>query len=246
MGFYDVRDSDAPPSLLTDRPHIPYFVPFLAFVIWMAPGQLFDHALGVDWETLCTTWRPLIYALQTLSAAVLLAVFWKHYAKIRWHFLWLGVIVGLLGVVEWIGVENAARWLNLPAAQLGASYDPTKQIPNQGWRLAYYLVRVGGPTLVVPFMEELFFRDFLTRFFIRGIRFQEVDVGTFSWLSLIGVASLFAISHGHYYPSGFVYGLMMGLLLVSTKSLGVCIVAHGTTNLVLYLYCINTAQWQYM
>ncbi len=246
MGFYDVRESAAPRSLLADRPHIPYFLPFLAFVAWMAPGQLFDHWLGVDWETLWTAYHPLVYTAQTLSAAALLAVFWKHYAPIKWRFLWLGVIIGLLGVGEWIGVAGLARWISLPFTTLPPAYDPMTHIPDQRWRYLYYVIRVGGPAIVVPLFEELFFRDFLERFFIRGIRFEEVEVGAFTWASLLGVAAVFAVNHGHLYPSGFFYGLMMGILLVTTKSLGSCIVAHGTTNFVLYLYCIQTGNWQFM
>jgi hypothetical protein len=125
-------------------------------------------------------------------------------------------------------------------------YDPVKMIPVDHWRYLFYVVRVGGPTLVVPVMEELFFRDFLMRALIRGARFEEVEVGTFTWISLLGMSLLFAINH-YQWPSGFGYGLMMGLLLIRTRSLGACMVAHGTTNLVLYAaYCIPRGDWQFM
>jgi CAAX prenyl protease-like protein len=99
---------------------------------------------------------------------------------------------------------------------------------------------------MVPVMEELFFRDFLMRAFIRGAHFQDVAVGTFSWFSLLGVAALFGLNHGSEWPEGVVYGLMMGVLLIRTRSLGACIVAHGVTNFTLYLYVIYTGDWQFM
>ena len=46
--------------------------------------------------------------------------------------------------------------------------------------------------------------------------------------------------------SGVVYGLLMGVLVIRTKSLGACIVAHGVTNFTLYLYVIYTGDWQFM
>jgi membrane protease YdiL (CAAX protease family) len=38
----------------------------------------------------------------------------------------------------------------------------------------------------------------------------------------------------------------MGLLLIRTRSLGACILAHALTNLTLYLYVIYTGDWQFM
>jgi len=93
-------------------------------------------------------------------------------------------------------------------------------------------------------MEELFWRDFLWRALIRGSRFQEVAVGTFSWVSLLVVSAIFGAEH-HQWVAGVGYGLLMGGLLLRTKSLGACIVAHGVTNLTLGLYVICTADWQF-
>jgi hypothetical protein len=36
---------------------------------------------------------------------------------------------------------------------------------------------------------------------------------------------------------------MIGVLLVKTRSLGACIVAHATTNLLLAAYVVNSHQW---
>jgi CAAX prenyl protease-like protein len=113
-------------------------------------------------------------------------------------------------------------------------------------RWGYLCVRVVGPTLVVPVMEELFFRDFLQRALVRGARFEDVPIGTFTWFSLIGMSLLFGVNHGAEWPEGIVYGLMMGVLLVRTKSLGSCIVAHAMTNWTLYLYVIYHGDWQFM
>jgi membrane protease YdiL (CAAX protease family) len=57
---------------------------------------------------------------------------------------------------------------------------------------------------------------------------------------------LFGINHGSQWPAGILYGLLMGVLLIRTKSLGACIVAHGVTNLSLYLYVVYTGDWQFM
>jgi hypothetical protein len=38
---------------------------------------------------------------------------------------------------------------------------------------------------------------------------------------------------------------MIGALLVYTKSLGACIIAHATTNLLLALYVLKTGDWAF-
>jgi membrane protease YdiL (CAAX protease family) len=72
-------------------------------------------------------------------------------------------------------------------------------------------------------------------------------VGTFTWPALLGTAAIFGINHGFaFFLPGVAYGLLMGVLLIRTKSLGACIVAHGITNWTLYLYVIYTGDWQFM
>ena len=56
----------------------------------------------------------------------------------------------------------------------------------------------------------------------------------------------FGLNHGSEWPEGILYGLLMGLLLLRTKSLGACIVAHAVTNWSLYLYVIHQGDWQFM
>jgi CAAX prenyl protease-like protein len=237
-------------GLMADRPQLPYLLPFVAYVAFFLPGQL-GHAFGIDWQALWWHWFGVVYFAKTVVAGALLWAFWKYYTPIRWTHLGLGAVVGLIGVPLWVGTEYLAQHLGLHAApdpaQKYALYDAVKEIPDTAWRWAYYIVRVSGPTLVVPVMEELFFRDFVQRALIRGARFQEVPVGTFTWASLLGMAALFGVNHGTMWPSGILYGLMMGILLVRTRSLGACIVAHAVTNFVLYAgYCIPFHDWQFM
>jgi CAAX prenyl protease-like protein len=123
-------------------------------------------------------------------------------------------------------------------------------LPQQWQRWAYLCIRVAGPTLVVPVMEELFFRDWLMRILVGGVAFEEVPIGKFTWTSLIVMSLFFGINHGMPpsgpFVAGVVYGLLMGILVIRTKSLGSCIVAHAITNWTLYLYVIYAGDWQFM
>jgi CAAX prenyl protease-like protein len=221
---------------------MPYLLPFMAFVALMMPA-----AFGEPWKTWWKEYHPFVYGGKTLVAAALLVMFWHHYTPIRWTKLPLGFVVGLFGTVLWIAVEYASQFAHLHGAPDPKDlFIPDRDIAGHWQQLAYLIVRVAGPTLVVPIMEELFFRDFLMRAMVRGARFQDVPVGTFTWFSLIATSLLFGVNHGIMWPAGVAYGLLMGILLIRTKSLGACIVAHGTTNFTLYLYVIYSGNWQFM
>ena len=253
MAKFDYRDSEAgaSPALQESRPALPYVMPLFAFLLVMLPAS-FGHIGGIDWDGIWKKFHPELYAVKTILAASLLWYFWPCYTRIRWSKLWAGAVVGIFGTVLWIGTELAARRIGL-ALPFNPSdiYNPDQQIGG-GWReTAFLCIRVAGPTLVVPIMEELFFRDFLMRLLIswnRRVNFQDIPVGAFTWPSLLAMSVVFGLNHGiqHLFFPGFLYGLLMGLLLIRTKSLGACIVAHGVTNFTLYLYVIWTGDWQWM
>jgi CAAX prenyl protease-like protein len=225
-----------------ERPQLPYVLPFFAFVLLAFPATF-----GPAWKDLWHAWHPFIYAAKTLAAGALLWYFWgtRAYAPVRWSRLAFAALLGLLGTALWIFCYDATLatpWWR-PITDV---YNPDLELHSPAARWAYLCIRVAGPVLVVPLMEELFFRDFLMRALIRGPRFEDVPIGAYTPLSLFGTALLFGLNHGSMWPSGVLYGLLMGVLLVRTKSLGACIVAHAVTNWTLYLFVIYTGRWEFM
>src|SRR5687768_14524265 len=45
---------------------------------------------------------PISYVIKTVAVATLLVVLWRHFTPIRWNGWWLGVIVGVLGIFQWV------------------------------------------------------------------------------------------------------------------------------------------------
>ncbi|HEY4329187.1 MAG TPA: CAAX prenyl protease-related protein, partial [Phycisphaerae bacterium] len=225
MPSFDYRKSDSaqvPANLsewLSERPQIPYILPFLLFLLVMAP-ESFGHLGGVDWAALWKVWLPGIYLLKSLLAAVAIWFLWPYYTRIYWSRLHWGVIAGLIGTPLWIFSELLCQRLHLARApDPAAFYNPDLMLPAGAAVWVFLCIRVAGPSLVVPFMEELFFRDFLMRAFIKGARFEEVAIGTFRWTSFLGMSLLFGVNHGYdYFVPGVLYGLLMGVLLIRTKS----------------------------
>jgi CAAX prenyl protease-like protein len=94
-------------------------------------------------------------------------------------------------------------------------------------------------------MEELFWRDFLWRTMIAPADFKLARVGEKNWLAFFVVCGAFATVHGNWWPTAIVWGMMIGALLLYTKSIGACIVMHGVTNFLLAMYVLWTRDWSF-
>ena len=104
---------------------------------------------------------------------------------------------------------------------------------------------MAGAVLVVPVMEELFWRDYLWRRVVAPNDFKLAAVGEWDWKAYLVVSLAFAVVHGNWWATSIVWGLMIGGLLAYTRSLGACIVMHATTNLLLALYVLRTGDWTF-
>ncbi len=190
-------------------------------------------------------WYPITYVIKTLVAAVLLAVLWKHYTKIRWDYWWLGAIFGVIGVFQWIGTEEfLLRHVPIYKHTNLEAFVPSKHFSSASLTWTFIAIRWAGATLVVPVMEELFWRDFAWRTVIAPNDFKLAEVGEWDWKALVLVSLIFSAVHVQW-PSAIIWGLMIGGLLVYTRSLGACIVMHGVTNFLLGLYVLWTQRWEY-
>jgi CAAX prenyl protease-like protein len=185
--------------------------------------------------------------------AVLLAVLWRHYTKIRWNGWWLGVILGVVSIFQWVGMQLLLQKITFhyqgeaysPFKPSPDSFDPTKVFESPAIMWAWIVVRVASASLVVPVMEELFWRDFLWRSIIAPADFKLAEVGEKSWKAFLVVALAFATVHGNWWLTAVVWGMLIGGLLMRTKSLGACIVMHGVTNLLLAAYVLFTRDWSF-
>jgi len=213
----------------------------IAYVLPMAAFLAFTWA-GGEWpQTYAWT-----YAIKTGVTALLLWIFWDRYTPIRWNAAWLGVVLGVAGVVQWVGMEHVILhyWPNYPRLSHPV-YIPSEHF-DAAWKADLFIaVRWGGASLLVPVMEELFWRDFLWRTLLAPNDFKLAAVGEWSWGALLGVAVAFGAGVHVEWMTAIVWGLMIGMLLVWTRSLGACIVMHAVTNFLLGAYVLYSHQWQF-
>jgi CAAX prenyl protease-like protein len=198
--------------------------------------------VGVTWPGLF----PIVYATKTVITAFLLYLCWPAFTKIDWRWWKLGIVMGIVGVVQWIAMEKLLLhfWPSYPRAHLDV-LNPYETIPNPGLRLLFLVFRWLGPTLVVPFMEELFWRDWLWRVTLAPNDFKLAKVGEWDAKAFLVVSALFASVHPQMWITALVWGMLIGLLLVRTKSLGACIVMHGVTNFLLGAWVLWRHDWMF-
>jgi uncharacterized protein len=223
----------------TRRDELAYILPMAVFLalVWMG-GKGPETATG-------NAWYPWAYVARTAIVAGLLIYFWRSYTRIRWDYWYLGVVVGVAGFLQWVGIQLfLQRHFELfkPPDKV---FNPEQFFGDPAMRWAFVAVRLAGAVVVVPVMEELFWRDYAWRSIIAPNDFKLAKVGEWDWKALAIVSILFATVHGNWWLTSIVWALMVGGLLVYTKSLGACIVAHATTNLLLGVWVLYSKQWAF-
>jgi CAAX prenyl protease-like protein len=196
---------------------------------------------------------PLAYAVKAVLVTALLLWLWPIFTRIRWDYWWLGLLLGIVGIVQWIGmqlwIQNIMPKLPSPfdvhpppADQL---FDPFAKIQPAWLAWAWVALRSSSAVLLVPVMEELFWRDYLWRRIVAPNDFRLSSIGEWDPKAFVLIPLVFATVHGHWWLTAIVWAFMIGGLLAWTKSLGACIVMHATTNLLLQFYVLWTRDWSF-
>jgi len=110
-----------------------------------------------------------------------------------------------------------------------------------GW--IFVIVRILGSTLVVPPLEEVFYRSFVYRYVAKQ-DFQTVPVGEFYWTPFIVSSVMFGFGH-HEWLAGILCGFAYQGLVCRKKRLGDAIAAHAITNFLLGLWVIYKDAWHF-
>jgi CAAX protease family protein len=102
---------------------------------------------------------------------------------------------------------------------------------------------LAGAVLVVPVMEELFWRSFAMRW-IQDHDFLAVPPSRVG-LKALGIgAVLFGLEH-HLWFAGILAGLAYGWLYLRTGNLWVPILSHAVTNGLLGAWVLYTRSWEF-
>jgi len=185
-----------------------------------------------------------LYAVKVACVALALALLWKHYVElalavprdvraIDWT---LSVLLGFVIFALWIFLDQPWAMLGTPVG-----WNPVSGNGERSWALV--TARLAGAVVVVPLMEELFWRSLVMRW-IRKHDFLTVlpqQVG--AWAFVVSSA-LFALEH-HQWLAGLLAGFAYAGIYMRTNYLWPAVVAHAVTNFLLGLWVLYTGQWQF-
>lgn len=224
-------------------PALHRYLPFVVFMAFIGLDELLRFLAGQQLFRLEASTLYYLYPLKVLTVGYLLYRFRDRYTELNLRDLTqfpttLAVCgVGLLVFVLWINMD----WTPGNAAP-PQGYNPLL-IPDGSVRSVMVLFRVAGAVLVVPLMEELFWRSFLIRYIIDK-DFDRVPLGAFTWGSFLVTVVLFGLEHT-YILAGVMAGIIYNLILYRTRSLAQCVLAHAVTNLALALYVLQSGEWRF-
>lgn len=216
------------------HPAVPYVVPFVLFIAFLAIGPIFSVSPWVE------------YPIRVVVVGAALLLCSRHLLTLQMSRPLGSVIMGLLVFGIWIAPDliwpvYRGSWL-FQNSLVGATAHPQSDLARTN--TVFLIFRVVGTTLLVPIIEELFWRGWLMRYLIHP-DFAKVALGTYAGRSFWLTALLFASEHGPYWDVGLLAGIFYGWWMLRTNNLTDCMLAHAVTNGCLAVYVLLGGQWQY-
>ena len=167
----------------------------------------------------------------------------------------LGLAIGIVGLICWVGISQLRleayplMAINAGLESLGLSslslpdrpgFNPFEHFAS--WQLGLFLVlRFAMLALVVPIAEEVFIRGFLVRMIDHG-QWWKANFGSLTTGAMITASVYGAATHPEIFAAIIWFG-MVTWLMIKSRSIWPCVLAHAVTNLLLGFYVIYFGQW---
>ena len=228
---------------MPDRALISRILPFASFMAFTGIAEVTSFLAQQGWLTLEPATLYYLYPAKALAVGLLIYCYRGSYHELSWKDLarWKPttavVVVGLLTCVMWVRTD----WI-LTVASSPPGFNPGL-LPEGAVRIAMTVTRVAGAVLLVPLMEELFWRSFLLRYLVDP-DFESVPLGRFTWISFLASTLLFGLEH-QLVLAGMIAGAIFSAILYKTRSIAQCVLAHAVTNLALAGYVLYTGRWYF-
>jgi len=214
----------------------PYFtylvriVPFVAFAaLTMMQGSFGET--GAYW----------LYTLKTLIGALLIWIVWKYVKEMRWKFSWEAIVAGVVVFLLWVGLDGRYPFF---FGNRDATFNPLQSYgEGNSLALIFIVIRVLGSSLVVPLLEEVFYRSFVYRVLAKS-DFFSVPLSSLNWPAFIIVGVAFGFAHYEWLP-GILCAFIYQGLVIRKGRLGDAITAHTITNFLLGLWVVYKSAYHF-
>jgi len=221
--------------LVERYPSLPYVAPFAVFMGLLLVGHRLPLSLRAEavLRVGLVTLVLLGFSRQVISLQV------RHWATSTA----LGIGVFALWIAPDVLLpEFRSSWL----FSNGFTGRVEGAFPEAGRNDAFVLaLRFARAAVLVPIVEELFWRAWLPRWIDHTDDFRKVPMGQYTTASFVLTALLFASEHGSMWDVGLAAGLLYNFWMQRTRSLGDLIFAHAVTNACLSAYVVSRGRWEY-
>lgn len=221
---------------LISSPVLARVLPFLVFAGLTSLQGTFGEA-GRFW----------IYALKSVAGAAILWVVWGGVKEARWSFSVEGIAVGVFIFLVWVFLDPFYPKLDAIFPKLfkagTSSWNPFEQFGTGALAWFFVAVRILGSSIVVPPLEELFYRSFVYRYIIDP-NFEKVSLKSFHLGAFCIVSIVFGIAHREWL-AGILCGISYQFLVVRHGRLNEAILAHGVTNFLLGCWVVWKGAWHF-
>lgn len=219
-------------KLFSRSPSVPRVAPFVIFLI-LTSGQGYFGPASSYW----------FYLAKTVVGLWMIAEIWPLVPEMRWSVSWEAVVVGIAVLVMWIGIDGLYPKLPLSRA-VPENSNPNLVFGDHSPLTWFFLaVHIFGMTVVVPPLEEVFYRSFLYRFIAKP-NFLEVPLNRFLPLPFFVTAILFGFEHSQWL-AGILCGVAYQWLVLRKNRLGDVMTAHAITNFLLGIYIVWRGAWNF-
>lgn len=213
---------------------LPYVLPFAVFIAFLAVA---------DYITVLGRWE---FPVRVAALAAVLILFSRRVIDFRTKLPVQSILLGLAVFAIWIAPDTLfpqwrQHWLFQNSLTGGLKSSIPTDLLNDGLVLFFRTIRA---VVLVPIIEELFWRAWLMRWIIDP-DFSKIPLGAYAARAFWITAILFASEHGPYWEVGLVTGVLYNWWMVKTRSLGDLILTHAVTNGALCAFVVTTRRWEY-
>ena len=208
---------------LQSSPLLARVLPFVVFIVLTAcQGSLGQES------------HYWIYTAKCVVGIWLVWTTWPLVSEMRWAISLEALIAGVLVFAIWVALDVPYPKLSQP--------DNTWNLPTRfenASEMAWFFaaVRIAGSTLLVPLLEEVFYRSFLYRYIVAP-NWLYTPHNQFKAKAFLVTSIIFGLTHQHWL-AGVACGMIYQLLVIRTNRIGDAITAHAITNLLLGFWVVT-------